>query len=204
MRLLNLIFNIILFIPLTLAAEDPSTTLFFPDVRNVEQAAGLIYSNDKTIQTAANWRFDDQRGGTFVTVKIPRSSNTKTSLVSGAVITNEKGLIMGPLTFIDLPDPRSLVPICKAVEVPAELASAKEAPLTSLVEIRERRVQLLIKQFEAAADRPLIDRLSKLERGFGFEYKEPLNLSLPPAELASRLDTLLHAIKRYKYFRSGG
>ncbi len=181
---------------------DQSTTLFFPGLRQVARASGLIYSDTTTREAPAEWKYDNERDGVFLTVEIPRDLQSSSTLVSGVALDAESSeLQFSPITFADLPDPRAVVPMCDLSSTTFKVAHSQEALMESLVEIRERRIQVNNKKLAELAPKELIDRLKRLESGFGFHYKEQLSLNLPPEQLATRLDALFYAISRYEYHK---
>ncbi|MCB0320165.1 MAG: hypothetical protein KDD60_04510 [Bdellovibrionales bacterium] len=183
------------------AMGEQSTTLFFPNVRESVRVAGIVYGPEQTFETSAHARYDELRNGMFITVDIPNSLSLNSTLVSGVVETPNSELLFGPLTFGDLPDPRAVVPICEAADSASKIQPEQAQLLRSLVEIRQRRVQVIQKTIKEMAVPALVERLTRLESQFGFQYKEPFSAELSATEIAARLDALYHAITRYKFYK---
>ncbi|RIL11351.1 MAG: hypothetical protein DCC75_02510 [Proteobacteria bacterium] len=76
----------------------------------------------------------------------------------------------------------------------AATETGKLSLLESLVDIRARRRGVAQVQLAKALDQQYIERLRKLEAGFGFSYPEPLSAEMTPVELIDRLTRIVEVI----------
>lgn len=169
---------------------------FIPDM-----AVGLLMSSGRTIQLP-NARVE-QVGEERLTVSIPYDPK---DLESGAMAT---ALLVGPNGEIAFGDVKQItgsisaksflsLPECKKeIDVP-EGMNDQIGVLQSLVEIRAARREAHQHQLEINLSGPFLEKLRRLEKGFGLEHSIPLSPRLNSFELIDRLSRLATAIKNYQ------
>lgn len=177
------------------------TNFFFPEIRGVQHASGLVYTLDKTIEVPAQWKYDEQRRGVILSVILPKNFQPQQTFVSGVVVDDKSQLTLGPVARADFHDPETMIPMC-GDSVGDNLREGQEGLFKKLVEVRERRIEVAEKKMKETISPKLFQRLRELENAFSLRYTNPLTPDLPIEELAERLDVLYYTIKRYDFYKT--
>ena len=175
--------------------------VFFPEIRSVRSATGLVYAQQQTMEVPAQWSYDAERNGVVLKIQLPANLPPHETLVSGVIVDENSQLNFGPLSVADLGNPLSFVASCSATPAP-QISGTQAGLFSQLVEIRQRRVQVARKKLRETVSPELFKRLRELEKGFNIERDKPLSLDLSPGELSERLDVLFHTVKRYEFYKS--
>lgn len=166
-----------------------------------DSAIGIIVSETGTrqVRVAPPVRRDDRS----VIVEIPYSDKDKKQ---GAMATALISLKDGSVALADMvslqedyPDNAfSELPLCDdSIPVPP-LAESQLGNLKRLVEIRSQRRAVLQTKLATLMQGPSLEKLRKLERGFGTGAGAPIHTALLPYELIDRLSRLKQAITTYE------
>ncbi|MCB0354537.1 MAG: hypothetical protein KDD64_13465 [Bdellovibrionales bacterium] len=189
----------------SLRAETAS--VFVPAVANPQQAVALVYSptglsqrsatkmlpgKDGSVLVTFDYSKQDVRNGAFATVMVLNEDGSASFSNTVMLEQNEQGVSA---------DFRAKLAQCSAQRL-GEIRHNQQGLFESLIDIREKRVLNTRSQLEQIGNEQTIAKLRKLEQGFGFTYPQELSLSLPPAELAGRLDQLKHSIEAYQFYKS--
>lgn len=166
-----------------------------------ELALGLIMSGGKTEQVL-NAR-TEQIGEERLLISFPYDpQKIETGTLASAMLVGPNGelafgdvkMITGSLSaksFLTLPE------CSKEIDVPEGL-NDQIGVLQSLVEIRAARREAYQHQLELTLSGPFLEKLRRLEKGFGLEHAIPLSPNLNAFELTDRLSRLATAIKNYQ------
>ncbi len=167
----------------------------------VQTAVGIILSQGETRQVrVATPKARDEHS---VVVEVPYTDADKRS---GALATALVSLSNGSVALADVvslqgdyPDNSFTdLPLCDAnLQIPA-LSESQLGNLKRLVEIRSQRRAVLQTKMARLLQGSALEKLRKLERGFGTGTGIPLSPALFPFELVDRLSRLKQAITTYE------
>ena len=176
-------------------------------------AVGLVMNNQSTVQKQ-NLEFRKANSvGTestnyIVNVPVTIDELDQNTTVTGILRSSDGDLaygtvksVLAPETFksaLDLPQCKVGTSLIEPSINPAMLESGKMALLESLIKLRIKRRDTQVAQLTAALDASLLERATKLERGFGLNYPYPLTPKTPPALIAQRLQRLLAVLSTYE------
>jgi len=164
-------------------------------------AVGLLISASGSIQQPVKdfRRADDHT----LIVPVPyNEENLPKDTVATAVVFSEKGqAAFGDVRPVFSPDPRDsflTIPDCAPEKISEAALQGQLSLLESLVQVRAaRRGVAQVKVIQLMHDE-FLERLKKLERGFGLIHPVALSPDMPPVQLLDRLSRLLHVIQELK------
>ena len=184
-----------------------SASVFVPAVANPQQAVALVYSptgltqrpatkilpgEDGSVIVSFDYSKQDVRNGAFATIMVLNEDGSASFSNSIMLEQNEQGVSV---------DYRAKLAQCSPQRL-GEIRHNQQGLFESLIDIREKRVLNTRSQLEQIGNEQTMAKLRKLEQGFGFTYPDELSLSLPPVELANRLDQLKLSIESYQFYKS--
>lgn len=183
------------------ASADDRARVVVPVDGEIQTAIGIIISGSGTRQV----RVDPpvKRDNQSVVVEIPYTDKDKKA---GALATALVSMKSGSVALADVvsleedyPDNAfSDIPLCSnSVDVPP-LAESQLGNLKRLVEIRSQRRAVLQTKLARLMQGASLEKLRKLERGFGTGAATPVNPGMLPYELVDRLSRLRQAISTYE------
>lgn len=88
---------------------------------------------------------------------------------------------------------------CKRPDVNTLVLAQQQGLLESLVQVRSQRQEIAQKKLEQMMSPEQLEKLRRLEEGFGLRYAEPLSASLSPFELVDRLSRLHFALQSFRH-----
>lgn len=188
---------------LCIAASEPAKSVQVDVYSHVEPstAVGLLMSAGKTIQKL-NPKIEKPSTGT-ITVSFPYSADEiAPDSVATALVVSEKGeVVFGnvkPVTGTEVDQGLGSLPLCpEEQQVSAALAS-QSSLLEELYRIRLKRRDQAKLQTTEVLNGPFLERLQKLERGFGLARERELNAELSPLELIDRLSRIRDALRNWE------
>lgn len=167
----------------------------------VQSAIGIVLSQGEARQIpVAAPKVRDQHS---VIVEVPYKDSDKRSggLATALVILKNGSVALADVVSLqgDFPDNSFAdLPLCDgAVRLPP-LSESQLGNLKRLVEIRSQRRAVLQTKLARLMQGPALEKLRKLERGFGTGTGVPLSPALLPYELLDRLSRLKQAITTYE------
>lgn len=200
-KLIKLLLVAALALPARAVAQARTVEVHVPTNMAVTNAVGLLMTGGRTIQKAVASM--NQLAEDVLVVTFPYDAaeldgeSFASALVVGAegeVRYGEVKLVAGNLTsksFLTLPE-------CPAKEVSKLIGHDQTGLIESLVEIRAARREAHQLRISTTMQGAFLEKLQRLEKGFGFLYAKKLAPDLPPTELADRLSRLTNAIKNYQ------
>jgi hypothetical protein len=167
----------------------------------VQTAVGIIISQGETKQVrVANPKARDEHS---VVVEVPYSdADRRAGALATALVSLKNGSVaLADVVSLqsDFPDNSFTdLPLCDAnVKLPV-LSESQLGNLKRLVEIRSQRRAVLQTKMARLLQGASLEKLRKLERGFGTGTGVPLSPALLPFELVDRLSRLKQAISTYE------
>lgn len=164
-------------------------------------AVGVILSAKGTRQETKTkvTRRDDN--SVVVTFPFTASDRSAAALASAFVVGDGDVITFGDVVSLSTEDPDNAyieIPACQEqIELPA-LASEQLGNLEKLVEIRTQRRAVLQTKITRLMQGPVLEKLRKLERGFGISNGDEIRPDMHPLELIDRLSRLKQAISSYE------
>lgn len=169
---------------------------FESDGREITQAVGLLISPNRTVQKP-EVTLSEMKDGHVVASFRYATSEVAEDTVATAVATRSDG----SMVFANV---RPLVPgslsssLLNIKACPSEVVNidpSRNEVLRRLVDVQLKRRELFRQKLSESLTPEMLERLGKLERGFGLERSSPLTASLSPIELIDRLSRIETAIK---------
>jgi hypothetical protein len=151
-------------------------------------AVGLLFSERGTVQQPVPppRRVDESN----IIVRVPyRDDLPRDTMAVGAV------------RQVFSPDPKESflsIPDCVPERITEATIQNQMSAIESLVQIRSKRRGLAQVQVAQLMSDKFLERLKKLEKGFGLQYQTELAPDLPPVQLIDRLQRILLAIQAVK------
>ncbi len=140
-----------------------------------------------------------------VSVPVASSEAKKDSFATSITITEGGELFFSPLKSIA--DPKRYgshlsLPICKNLKVQNrtldENIMSNIGAVQSLLEIRKVRRDFVKLELSALLRGDFLEKLERMETGFGLAGATPLSAEMNPYELTSRLFRILAAVRNYE------
>ncbi|MCO6429894.1 MAG: hypothetical protein J5J00_03460 [Deltaproteobacteria bacterium] len=188
-------------LPAAVSAQTRTVDVHVPGNFQVHSAVGLIFTQGKTLQKNVEQVDQGDEDTMVVTFSYDASEDGGDSYASAMVISSEGDvrfgdikLLAGSLTnrsFYSLPD-------CPPKELSRSVHQEQTGLIESLVEIRAARREAHQLRIKTVMSGPFLEKLRRLEKGFGFQYNKPLSPNLTAFELMNRLSRLVNAIKNYQ------
>lgn len=161
-------------------------------------AIGIAMKADGTSESYES-RIAEVTGGVY-SVAFDAAGDPTTMVT--AVVSSEAGeLAFGAVRPITSPDPLQLLletPECPKPPPPSNPNPEQLGLVLKLVEVRSARRELTQIKVAKILDGPFLEKLQKLERGFGLAGERDLSPTLPSMELLNRLSMLSIALKNYE------
>lgn len=201
----TLLLNIALLLSLLASSNVRAADYVEVDVNttiNPSSALGLIISETGTAQRGGediSWQRITP-GNLIVKVPVTSSERAKGAIVTAMVMDAEGAVAFGSNKSTQTQELSSTVfslPSCPRRKAPANIDS-QGALVQSLMDVRAARRGNLQRRAATALQGELLNKLVRLERGFGLSQAEPLDGSLHPIELEDRLGRLLQAVTNYR------
>jgi hypothetical protein len=172
---------------------------------DVETAVGIILNGATTRQVKVTT--PTLRDSHSVVVEIPYTDAERAAgAMASALVSLKNGAIaLADVVSLegDFPDNSFAdLPLCNSQLKLPPLSESQLGNLKRLVEIRSQRRAVLQTKIARLLQGPALEKLRKLERGFGTGSGAPLNPGLMPYELIDRLSRLKQAISTYESNRS--
>ena len=164
------------------------------------QATGLILS-PFGISEVTETKVSSLKPGIFVvSFAVPEDAAKEADAVSAIVQAADGSVSYGSVNSIPVPgrgETLSGLPDCTAPNIAAIPADGQDALLVKLIRVRSQRREISRQHLATLLDKLTLDRLSKMETGFGLQASEPLSPTLPVTELNQRLFNLLAAVTSF-------
>jgi hypothetical protein len=162
---------------------------------------GLLISAGKTIQKV-NPKIE-KAGPGAITVTIPYSnSEISSDTVATALVVSDKGeVVFGnvrPVLGTELDAALATIPLCSDDQVNTAALSGQLSLLEELYRIRVKRRDEHKNKAARILSGNLLERLQKLERGFGLAREKELSADLTAFELLDRVSRLRDALKNWE------
>lgn len=138
-----------------------------------------------------------------VVVKVPYLDRElpRDTMVTAILFSADGNLGFGSVRPIFTQDARESylsLPYCPPEKLNFKVVESQLSSLENVLQLRvERRGILQVRVAQIMSDK-LVEKLNRLERGFGLARTAPLSPSLPPVELIDRLNRILESIKSVK------
>jgi hypothetical protein len=164
-------------------------------------AVGLVISADKTTQILDTTISKSAPGVITVTIPVPESAIGPDTTVSAVVLSAKGEVVFGnvkPVLGAELDLSLTSIPLCPPEQVSIAALSSQVSLLEELHRIRQKRRDQAKAQAAQLLSEDLLERLQKLERGFGLARETPLSADLPPLELVDRLSRLNDALRSWE------
>jgi hypothetical protein len=166
------------------------------------KAAGLLISSTGAIHKKDASYEKLENGWYSVTFPYGGSEVGHDTMVTAEVSSAAGDVAFGNLRSIHAPDSKRIaldLPECPH-EPPAQTPNIEQLGLLlKLVEVRSARRELVQIKVNRMLEGPFLEKLRKLEQGFGLaEGERPLDVDLPSVELVNRLSKISIAIKNYE------
>lgn len=164
-------------------------------------AIGLLMSSGKTLQKF-NPKIEKPSPGT-ITVTFPYSAaEISPDSMATALVVSEKGeVVFGnvkPITGTEVDQALGMLPLCPDDQQVSAALASQSSLLEELYRIRLKRRDQAKAQAEQLMSGEFLERLQKLERGFGLAREKELNATLGPLELIDRLTRLRDALRNWE------
>jgi len=163
-------------------------------------AVGLLFSERGTVQqpVPVPRRIDEAN----IIVRVPyRDDLPRDTMASAMLFAADGTMAVGAVRQVFSPDPRESflsIPDCVPEKVTEATLQNQLSALESLVQIRSKRRGLAQVQVAQLMSDRFLERLKKLEKGFGLQYPAELAPDLPPVQLIDRLQRIFGAIQAVK------
>ena len=196
MRTIWLTFFLLFLVPHVAFAEEQVSLLNIPDSVKPVEAILIPNVKDGTSATVSHRTVEVVRNGQRgQTVKVALESK---DIAPGTLLTIVGHVPGGEIFASPLqevregnPPPQRLEAACKAGEPRKSLAGLTDESLRKLIDIRERKKQLLVDRLKAEFTPELYSSFRQQERRFGLNYSKPLDDTLNADELIDRLLTII-------------
>jgi len=166
-------------------------------------ALGLLISQDGVQQVTNTEITTSEDGGLIVAVPYDEDKVLPGTLVTAMVFGKSGAFALGAMRELPAkgagPIPAEM-PLCPEEAVGPELSRALTS-IQKLVEIRQKLVETNRSRVASLLNEELLNKLKKLERGFGLKYEQELNPHMDPFLLINRLTRVLNALKTYSFFK---
>ena len=167
----------------------------------IQTAVGIILSQGETKQVRV--AAPKQRDEHSVIVEVPYSdADRRAGALATALVSLKNGSVaLADVVSLqgDFPDNSFAdLPLCDGNMKMPVLAESQLGNLKRLVEIRSQRRAVLQTKMARLLQGTALEKLRKLERGFGTGTGIPLSPALLPFELVDRLSRLKQAISTYE------
>jgi len=167
---------------------------------------GLLISPTTSLQILDTETSRDSSGNIIVSFPYSKAQTAK-GMVASAMVVSESGEIAfgrtvplagkagGASMYARLPECKNKLPSGTTIQ-------GQYALLESLVEIRGKRRRYSRVKLEEILDDVFLDRLKKIESGFGLESSSALDPMMNPVDLAQRLSALKAAVMTYETYKA--
>ncbi len=168
-------------------------------------AVGLLFSERGTVQQPVPTprRIDESN----IIVRVPyRDDLPRDTMATAMLFAADGTMAVGAVRQVFSPDPRESflsIPECVPEKVTEATIQNQMSAIESLVQIRSKRRGLAQVQVAQLMSDKFLERLKKLEKGFGLQYQTELAPDLPPVQLIDRLQRILLAIQAVKGSTTG-
>lgn len=165
------------------------------------QAVGLIFSAGGTEQKLGPKLRRVSEDTILVSFPVVESSISADSFGSALVISNDGQVALGDVKSLALRSEHSSflsLPACIEQEDPSALRISEVGPLQRLVEFRSKRRNVSRDKIKLLLNDELLEKIAKLEAGFGLDRAKPLAADTHPLELIDRASRLIQAVTAYK------
>ena len=167
------------------------------------QALGLLISPNGVQQIANTEMIKSEKGELIVAVPYDEDKTLPGTLVTAMVFGKSGAFAFGAMRELPpkgvRPAPAEM-PLCPEEPAGPELTHAMTS-IQKLVEIRGKLVETNQHRVVGMLNEELLNKLKKLERGFGLEREQELSPHMDPFLLVDRLDRILNALKTYSFFK---
>lgn len=188
-------------LPLQLLAAEQKLTLKIESDQDPTSSVGLLISSDGTTQKLETEvkRLDNR----FVTVSFNCDDDEvrNDSVATAMIVTADGEILFSDLQPVLLSDNTSALaelPDCPdKINLPPAIED-QYANLQKLVEIRGQRRAISQTRITRIMQDAFLEKLRKLERGFGLDQKKELAPDMNPLELLDRLSRLQTALRNYQ------
>lgn len=164
------------------------------------QSVGLILSTQGARERpiVASKRVDADT--LVLTISYPSAAPRDTMVT--ALVFAEDGTIAGgqvrPIVPAEPSDTYLDLPPCKPEPINEAALQGQLGVLENILRVRaQRRGVDRVRIAQIMSDK-FLERLRRLEKGFGYQYTQELGPDLPPAELADRLNRILESVQLLK------
>lgn len=184
-------------------APPPSRTIQVdvPSMVDPGTAVGMLISADGTIQKL-NPTIESKNPG-IITISFPAAaSELRADTVATAMVVSKKGeVVFGPVRPVsgaEVDQSLGSIPLCPDETVSSTTLASQVSLLEELYRIRLRRRDQAKAQAGQTLSGDLLERLQKLERGFGLAREKELSANLPVLELVDRLSRIQDALRSWE------
>jgi hypothetical protein len=163
-------------------------------------AVGLILTADSVVEYPKAKIEKGPRGNYFVSFSVPVTDIKSDSVAMGLVLSAQgEALFTNTKTLNDRESLEAIaaIPSCEGEPLRQVGLSGQVALLNQLVDIRTKLRNVARNKIAATLNGPLLEKLNKLERGFGLGRETELDPGLPPLELVDRLSRIRAAVRNW-------
>jgi hypothetical protein len=186
-----------LFVVSGVTAEDREIS--FQVATSIAPLSGLgLVMNAQDTKTFSTVDIKPVKDGVYLAkFKIPESLISKETLASVVIFSSD-----GQMAFSTVQQLQSalfnLPPKCSKKDTVVLSSQNQVGVLQSLVTIRGARRDTAKAKVDQQLNSNYIERLKKLEKGFGLPANPELSAEIPPADLIERLSRILNAVRNYR------
>ena len=165
------------------------------------RALGLLISPSGTRQVTGVEVVKAEEGGVIVSVPYDDTQIAPGTMVSAMVVDDSGAFAFGAVR--ELSSSGSTAPEilpCPEEPVTLELAHALTS-IQKLVEVRNKLVEVGKQRTVHLLQGDFLNKLRKLEKGFGLVQEPELSPDLDPFLLVDRLERILNVLKTYSFFK---
>jgi hypothetical protein len=165
------------------------------------QAVGLIFSSSGTEQKLGPKLRRVSEDMIVVSFPVVESSISADTFGSALVISNDGQVALGDVKSLALRSEHSSfysLAACIEQEDPSALRISEVGPIQRLVEFRSKRRAVSRDKIKLLLNEDFLQKIAKLEQGFGLDRTKPLAADTHPLEIIDRASRLIQAITAYK------
>lgn len=161
---------------------------------------GLIITPGETFQITETKVRRLEEGKYDIEFAVPETNKGVDTLVSAILFSSDGTIAFAPTKDLNSRLPSEL-PTCTTEKLTIDADEGQIGLLQSLVALRTARRTNAQDRLNKALTGPFLEKLKKLERGFGITYPQPLSATRPPTELIDRLTRIVNAVKNFQQVR---
>lgn len=185
-----------------LAQEAPAKSIDI-DVSSADDgtAVGVIFSAQGAVQRAPSKVKRLDPSTVIVSVPYKESELPRDAMVTALMFSSAGKMSFGNVRPVFVPDAREsalTLPLCVPEKANESALQGQIGVLENLVQIRAQRRGVSQVQIARLMSDKFLDRLRRLERGFGLVTTPELGPDLPPVQLIDRLTRILEAVQALK------